>query len=755
MIQKNILSFAIGAMVFTLFLWVSGASAQQNLTLNGVSGTCIVYPNPSDSITCYAATELQDYLQKISGTKIPVSTGVCKDPLVKVFIGKALLPPEKRRLIDAEMMEDAFIITSSPRGIWLAGKNPIGDLYAVYTLLEEYLGCIRFTVEEEYVPNHKTISIPSFEKIYAPAFPFRIPAFVGRWDESFSHWHKISNFSDWGRWWVHSFNRLVPPEEYFEAHPEYFALVDGRRLKDGQLCLGNPAVIELLKQNLEKEIAFNPLATYWSVSQNDCYNYCECDLCKKMYDDYGSYSGAYIHMANELARTFPDKQISTLAYQFTREAPKNIKPLPNVNIMFCSIECNRSMPLAEDPRSADFVKDMKSWAAISDNLFIWDYVVQFSNFLTPFPNFDVLQPNIRFFRENHGKQMFQQGSGHSWSDMSDLKQYLIAKLLWNPDIDIDSVIDRYMTAYYMEAAPFIRNCFDTVHAIINRDKATQGLNIYGFPVFYKNSFLTPELLLFYEEQMDLAEEAARKSGNKPLLIRVQRARLPYDFALIDLSINTHSELLPWIIDGQINPLMINRLENFYERSQNTSTDVISERNRRTGDYRKFVLERLDRISIPNKLDHAAVTIKTQHSPKYPVGGEKALNDRLLGGLHFQFNWLGFEGEDMIVDVDLQKTDTVSKVSLNFLKAVESWVFLPVEISIEVSDDGIHWKQVASETNITTDQNYLEVSTPYTFDFDPVTARFVRITALNMKTCPDWHRGFGKPSWIFVDEIILN
>lgn len=747
--------FTIIALLLFLLVFNLPLNAQLQLVRRGKISSVIITAAKTDSLTSLAATELQKYLKKISDAEISIIQGDIKAAYPPVFIGKESLPASKRHLLELEQMEDAFIIISSPKGIWLAGKNPIGDLYAVYTLLEEYLGCIRFTVSEEYLPKMKSITLPSFEKVYSPAFPFRIPAFIGRWDESFSRWHKIINFSDWGRWWVHSFHRLVPPEEYFEAHPEYFALVDGRRLKDGQLCLGNPAVIELLKQNLEKEIALNPLATYWSVSQNDCYNYCECDLCQKMYEAYGAFSGAYIHMANELARTFPDKQISTLAYQFTREAPKNIKPLPNVNIMFCSIECNRSMPLAEDPRSADFVKDMKDWSAISDNLFIWDYVVQFSNFLTPFPNFDVLQPNIRFFRENHGKQMFQQGSGHSWSDMSDLKQYLIAKLLWNPDIDVDSVIDRYMNAYYLEAAPFIRACFDTVHAIINRDKATQGLNIYGFPVFYKNSFLTPELLLFYEEQMDLAEEAARKSGNPHLLIRVQRARLPYDFALIDISINTHSELLPWIIDGQVNPLMISRLDRFYERSQNTYTDVISERNRRTGDYREFVLERLERMSATNKLDQAAVTIKTLHSPKYPVGGEKALNDRLLGGLHFQFNWLGFEGEDMVVEVELPKPDTLSKTSMNFLKAVESWVFLPVEISIEVSDDGIHWKQVASETDITTDQNYLEVSTPYTFGFDPVTARFVRITALNMKTCPDWHRGFGKPSWIFVDEIILN
>jgi len=722
-------------------------------TSKGKAAATIVITRDESSFL--VAGELQKYVEKMSGVTLPISHVSANTTKFVVWIGKTWLPAQKREQLDADSMADAFIIYTHENHLYLAGKNPAGDRYAVYTLLEEYLGCMKFNGEEEFIPVQKNISVPPVDKLYSPAFPFRIPAFEGRWNESFAQWHKISNFSDWGRWWVHSFNRLVPPEEYFDEHPEYFALVDGRRLKDGQLCLGNPAVIDLLKENLAKEIALNPSATYWSVSQNDCYNYCECDLCQKMYADYGAYSGAYIHMANELARAFPDKQISTLAYQFTREAPKNIRPLPNVNIMFCSIECNRSMPLAEDPRSAGFVKDMKDWAALSDNLFIWDYVVQFSNFLTPFPNFEVLQPNIQFFRDHHGKQMFQQGSGRNWSDMSDLKQYLIAKLLWDPDINVDSVINRFMTTYYLDAAPFIQTCFDTVHACVQRDKATQGLDIYGFPVYYKNSFLAPRLLLFYEGQMDKAETAARNSGNPQLLAKVQRARLPYDFALIDIAINTHTDLLPWIVGEKVNPVMLDRLEKFIARSRNTGTEVISERNRRTDDYREFVLKRLERISAPNKLDQAIVTIQTLHSPKYPVGGEKALNDRLLGGLHFQFNWLGFEGEDMVVMVDLRKSDTMTKVSMNFLKAVESWVFLPVEISIEVSDDGIKWKQVASQSNISTDQNYLEISTPYNFKFDPVVARFVRITALNMKTCPDWHRGFGKPSWIFVDEIIIN
>ena len=129
-----------------------------------------------------------------------------------------------------------------------------------------------------------------------------------------------------------------------------------------------------------------PEAKYWSVSQNDTYKACECDECKNLYKQYGGYSGAMIWFVNQVAEKFPDKIISTLAYQYTRSAPLNIKPADNVNIMFCSIECNRSRSLATDSLSASFRKDAEDWCNLTDNIFMWDYVVQFRNMVSPFPN---------------------------------------------------------------------------------------------------------------------------------------------------------------------------------------------------------------------------------------------------------------------------------------------------------------------------------------------------------------------------------
>jgi hypothetical protein len=138
-----------------------------------------------------------------------------------------------------------------------------------------------------------------------------------------------------------------------------------------------------------------------------------------------------------------------------------------------------------------------------------------------------------------------------------------------------------------------------------------------------------------------------------------------------------------------------------------------------------------------------------------VGGKAALTDKLMGGLHFRFNWLGFEGEDMVLMADLGEAKQFSSMSMNFLKDVGSWVFLPEDVIIEVSDDGVSYTKVASHQFDNSNRHYLVESVPLQLNFPKVEARYLRITAKSMLTCPEWHRGYGMPSWIFCDEVILE
>ena len=87
--------------------------------------------------------------------------------------------------------------------------------------------------------------------------------------------------------------------------------------------------------------------------------------------------------------------------------------------------------------------------------------------------------------------------------------------------------------------------------------------------------------------------------------------------------------------------------------------------------------------------------------------------------------------------------------------MNSWIFLPLTVTIEVSNDGITYKKLKTLEGDVSDQHYLLKSVPFLFEFETAEAKHLRVTAISIKTCPEWHRGYGKPSWIFVDEIIVN
>ena len=136
-------------------------------------------------------------------------------------------------------------------------------------------------------------------------------------------------------------------------------MVKGKRIPT-QLCLTNPDVLKIAIRSLRKMVAHNPEAKYWSVSQNDNRDYCTCVQCKAIDDREGSPSGSIISFVNQVADQFPDKMISTLAYEYGRRAPKTLIPRDNVNIMLCSIEINRDKPIRGTPRVFNLETSLES-----------------------------------------------------------------------------------------------------------------------------------------------------------------------------------------------------------------------------------------------------------------------------------------------------------------------------------------------------------------------------------------------------------
>lgn len=420
-------------------------------------------------------------------------------------------------------------------------------VYAVYDFLEQVIGCQYYTSKSEYVPYDANLTVAFKPYSYSPPIHYRELYYRDYSDPVFAEKHKLvpaaysekggESHQSWG-FWCHSFETLCSPEEYFSTHPEYFSLINGERVKEcSQLCLSNPEVLEIVCKNLQKHMDSKPEALYWSVSQNDNASYCRCDACRELDEKDGGPMGSILNFVNKVAERFPEKKISTLAYWYSRKPPAHTQPRENVHIMLCNIEANRALPIESDPLCKDSKEELMAWKNICSHVFLWDYNIQFRNLVSPFPNLYTLAPNLRFFVENHVTELFSQCNRDIGGEWSDLRGYLLAKLIWNPQADEKKTLREYMEGYYKQAAPYLMQYIEKIHSA----NTTGKLNIFGGPEDGRETYLSESNMQEYLRLFSQGLEAVNLDPEVTQRVRV--ARLPLLYAYLFLDYGTREDKL--------------------------------------------------------------------------------------------------------------------------------------------------------------------------------------------------------------------
>ncbi|MFH1567598.1 MAG: DUF4838 domain-containing protein [Gemmatimonadota bacterium] len=716
----------------------------------------IVVPAEPTEAEARAGSELQRYLREITGVEVRLVPESAPPQECEILLGHTARQRDEGLQVDwAALREDGFAIRTVGDRLVIAGGSGLGTLYGVYAFLEDYLGCRMYVPGVMRIPRHEALRLPAIDTVYVPPIAFRETYYTHAYDPEWAAWHRVDhNRDDWGMW-VHTFASLIPPERYFADHPEWFAQVKGQRIPNGQLCLTDEGLYQELVRNLRQRLAEKPQAHYWSVSQNDTHGYCECDRCRAIDEAEGSPSGSLLAFVNRVAAEFPDKTISTLAYQYSRSAPRTIRPAANVNIVLCTIELNRSRPIATDPGAASFRRDMEDWAAICDNILIWDYVIQFSNLVSPFPNLRVLQPNVRYFLANHSVAHFQQGNREVGGEMAELRAYLIAKLLWNPEADVGALMDDFLNGYYGAAGPFLRAYIDRMHDVL--EASGEPLSIFGNPHTPPKAYLSKEMLAECSALFDRAEAAV--AGDAEVLARVRYARLPIQYAALEQAKTRATGadgLFVQEADGwKPRPDLVAAVDRFVATANEQGVTRVTEWHTTPTEYGERYRHILERVPTDNLATNRPITYVTPYSPKYPAAGDATLVDGLLGPLDHSYNWLGWEGADMEVVVDLESVRPLRHIAADFLQSVGSWIFLPRRVEFSASVDGTTWKAVGCDERDADERRGGVFAETFAADLEGVEARYVKVAGRSLRTCPDWHIGGGGPCWIFADEVVVR
>lgn len=688
------------------------------------------------------ADTLNVYLNKAVGISLEISDKQKKRSIILV---------EK-----TDLNKDFISIDYKDSLITISANNKRNLYYATYDFIEKFLNVNWLSNDFTYHEDLKSINFPKNYSYYfePPVLTRTVHSKLFYNDSVFADKLKVTNeafprYVPSAR--VHTFHRFLPYDVFYDKNPEYYALRNGKRLPT-QLCLTNTDVLKIVKDSVNSFFNKFPNSDVISVSQDDNTQYCQCDKCSKIDNQEGSPAGTMIHFVNAVAESFPNKTISTLAYQYTRKPPK-VKPIENVLITLCSIECNRSVPI--ELGCKDFSSDLKGWSQLTDNIRIWDYTTQFTNFLAPFPNWGTIKPNINLFVDNNAKWIFEQHSNND-SELFELRSYIMAKLLWNPNLDFQTLLNEFNNKYYGNGGKYISEYVNSIQNQI--DNTSFFLFLYGDPSQGFDSFLSPENLLNYDILFNKALSSVELDSE--YYKRILRSKISIDYAVLESYRKNFSDLYQLTKTENdiksINPKLIRRLNAFSKTCNDNDITLMNEMGFTVSDYIVNYRKALKTAIKENLASFKDVTLLTVPK-KYANEDPKVLTDGALGGNSFYSNWLGFEGNNLNAVVDLGELKEIKSLSMNFLQVTNHIVFFPVQVEFFYSDDNLKWKSLGKVSNKSDLSPKSKVNDIQTFSINAgeLKARYIKVIADNMSKAPIWHHGADLPSWIFADELIIE
>ena len=518
---------------------INCGSARAALVENSQSPyTIVVEPTASNSEK-HAAEELQSHFKACTGAELPIAQQPAAGPMIVLGCG-----PVARSLgVDPgedQLGEQGYLIKTVAPHLVIAGTAAAGTLYGVYDFLENQLGVRWYAPGVTKTPGIKDLPLPQLDSLVRPAFLWRNTSYTRPGGDADFFARQRENAGSGGPdnpqgtqysfdGTCHTYFNYISPDEFFDSHPEYFPEIGGvRRKNETQLCLTNPEVLEIVAERMLNRMAEMPGIDQHNFSQMDWYNYCQCAKCSAMNEQYGTLGGTQFWFVNQLAertsKVYPEKLIGTLAYMYTEEAPNGLKMHPNVAVWLCHMyPCCDSHPIATCPLNAGYKRRALDWSKRCWHLYIWHYIVDFAHYYNPFPNFDSMAADMRFYRDIGAEGIFLQGMSGCGGEFSLLRPYYGMKLLADPDRDADAVIRDFLQGYYGAAWKPIYQYVRMLHGKVRKDNI--HMHLYTNPA---QGYLSDDVVYKASVLFDKAESAVKDDAE--LLERVRVARMPLVYA---------------------------------------------------------------------------------------------------------------------------------------------------------------------------------------------------------------------------------
>lgn len=485
------------------------------ISTEGKARCAIVYPVNATPSLLAAMREFVTYLKLSTGSEfltLPESKGI-PDGLAAIHVGETrvaktvvlTLPRLRYGDHEFENLRGYLVKALDPKTLVIRGVDEKATEHGLVGFLKRYVGIRQYWHSvpdrlQSVIPEHSTLSIPQLEWRdwpYFVSFQMSMRAFVNKPALDFYRRNNALPPNE-------NYDRWLRPSLYVKSNPEYFALVNGERLrptdkqgsKGWQPCVSNVEVQQVMGEAVIRYFRENPHVPGINVAINDGGGDCTCDKCRALDDPQTDYSRGigmsdrYVYFTNRICeivgREFPDKFIVYLAYASASAAPQAVKPH------------SRLLPVTTTASTFD---RWDEWVASSA-----EHLGVYSHHLGTFallPKMDVHQQAKRLrYVIGSGKARTYYMECHTQWPYSDIVPYITAELTWDPRTDVDALLDEYFAKFYRSAERPMRDYYGVLTEGYERWLAEHGRPHWFGPdisSYYNNKLLDQFKVLSPEE----------------------------------------------------------------------------------------------------------------------------------------------------------------------------------------------------------------------------------------------------------------
>jgi len=636
--------------------------------------------------------------------------------------------------------EDNFCYNKKDKNIIIKGKT-ISDLYyGITTFLEEFTQLNYYNRSKIFEAEDQVaeILVPfTFNKCFSPSFEYREPYFSTNFSPAFRVWNRTDYLElNWGIW-GHNLPKILKGIKLPETA---FAKVGNKRIED-QYCFTSDSLFKYVNEKVTKIYNSDFALNKYMILPNDNNLVCTCNTCKSVGNTSKDAAPAVFTFLNKLAKNHRKSTFFTTAYITVKEIP-NFKPEKNTGVFYSTIDIQKGIPIEDSKYAEKFETDIKKWTNYVNQVYVWDYAVNFDNYFDLYPSLKITQKNLKYFKKLGVKGVFIHGSEYNYSTFQELKSVMLSKLLWNPGLDLDKEIKIFFNEKYASTLSDILTNFYifSENTFLNNKKE---LSIYSGINNTAAKYLDPKVFFSFYDEFDNHVES-NKYDNEFLKLATALTFLKleimrdYGLGKFGYGVLKNDEI---IIKNEVG-ILLDKL-NIYSKTSKLSTynEVGFSIEEYINNWRKKIFTNHKRKHYFYKKPFEVISNLDEDYKDKSI-----LNDAAFGLLDYNTNWLINSIDDLKLEVNRKNIEKSTKITFSFLQDTKHRIFYPSSIEILDKKNKKLKKITLKKDNSKLDTKEITIDLPSKFDRNQLSENFfIKINRAEIE---------GKNA-MACDEIIFN